>query len=161
MFLALESVQRMTVRQACDEITRAPRKSVSNLRLLDLLFDPEGTVPGQNGVYIFFSETGECLYVGKNSSQTFVERIPWHFAIGEGSYANHLLKKLRKVYQIQSLEECAKKASSFELLLIPIPVWENIKPLETLLRRAMHPKLNKCEGWNEEDVNRPVGDFLK
>ena len=161
MFLAFELIQGMTVSQARDEIMRAPRKRVSDLKVLDLAFEPGGNVPSQNGVYIFFSEKGECLYVGKNSSQTFVERIPWHFALGEGSYANHLLKRLRKIYQIQSLEECAKRASTFELLLIPVPVWENIKPLENLLRKAMCPKLNGSSGWNEEDAARLIKDFLQ
>lgn len=157
MFLVFELIRHMTVKQACENIIGSPRRRVSNLRVLDLLFDRVGNVPGQYGVYIFFSEAGECLYVGKNSNQTYLEWIPRHFS----SNANNLLKRLRKGYNVQSLEECVRMASSFELLLIPVPVWDIIKPLESLLRKSMHPKLNGLQEWNEWDSDRPIEDFLK
>ena len=71
----------------------------------------------------------------------FIERIPWHFAIGEGSWQNHFLKYYKKHYQLDSLFEAAKGAADCHILLMPVD-GDLITKAEKFFRIFQKPKFN-------------------
>lgn len=99
---------------------------------------------GVHGIYFFFAPDSEtCLYVGKNSSPQFVERIPWHFAISENSWQNHFLKYFKKDRNCSSLFEAAQDAGDCQILLMPTPQDNDlIATIEWLFRFFQKPKFN-------------------
>jgi hypothetical protein len=119
---------KQPAQEALNLVHSLPKKRLKDLRIYDLLYD--GDEPIYYGVYLFYSPDGRCLYVGKNSAQKFVERIPWHLSIAESSWMNHLVRYIRKHEGLESLSEAAEVASDNELLLIPFSRSEYIGKLE-------------------------------
>lgn len=91
---------------------------------------------------MFFSNSNACLYVGKNSSQSFIERIPWHFALSEKSWMSHFLKHFRNHRQLDSIPEAALNVLDCRLLLIPVERIRYIDALEKLMKLVMKPEFN-------------------
>ena len=116
-----------------------------------------------HGVYFFFSPENDCLYVGKNSSQSFVERIPWHFALSEESWMNHFVKYHRKFGEFKSIPEAAIDSKRCQLLLMPVANenLESIKPLEKFFRLFLKPRynsysLNYQNRYRSVNMNEPL-----
>ncbi len=99
MFIDLKEILKDN-RVVNGEIIYEAGSVVSELTLKDFLFrkgdDGYTYEPCPNGVYLFFekedSKETECLYVGKCSSRSFIERIPSHFDAREKAWFHSFLK---------------------------------------------------------------------
>jgi hypothetical protein len=130
----------LTASDALSRIRNAGKVSVAELRVLDLTRD--GNSPIWHGVYAFFDRNGEWVYVGKNSSAQFVERIPWHFA-NDGGWMNRLLQCTKKHHDCKSLFDAVEHAEGFSLLLVPFErSCDRISKLERFLRVFALPRFN-------------------
>ena len=138
--LPFSELANRSAADALDAVEGVGKKRLGDLKVYDLLLHNDE--PVLNGVYLFFSPSGECLYVGKNSAQKFVERIPWHFALDEGAWMNHYLKRTRQHKELETLAEAAAAAKDDLLLLIPVKRRELIKPLEKFFRVFAVPRYN-------------------
>lgn len=166
--LPFSEVSTLPAIDALEKIRISKRIRLGDLKLFDLILENGEPTSIWHGVYLFFSEEGECLYVGKNGSQNFIERIPWHFALHEKAWMNHLLKYLRRSKKLVSLGQAALAAKNCTLLLIPVEdkEWESIAPLEKFLRVFLEPKFNTFskkyrERYRNLNLSESVADVLK
>jgi hypothetical protein len=147
MILPFKSIEALSVAEAIKSITTAPKKQIRDIKLFDFIMQGGTEISGVHGIYFYFAPDGEtCLYVGKNSSQQYIERIPWHFAISEGSWQNHFLKYFRKYYNYGTLFEAAKKIGDCHILLMPVDA-ELIKNSEKFFRVFQNPQFNTLAAW--------------
>lgn len=151
-------------------VNRASKKPVGDLRIYDLIREGDQPSSTRNGVYLFFSPENECLYVGKNSAQAFVERIPWHFAIWEEAWMNHLLKRTKEHQGFDNLVEAADYVIDHQLLLVPMGEHDrsSIRPLEKFFRLFLEPPLNRPYAESTVsryrrrlDLNKPLREVLE
>ena len=142
MILPFNSIEGSSIQQACSTISAAPKKRLGDLKLFDIIMQDGLEPPATHGIYFFFdADKTTCLYVGKNASQQFIERIPWHFALSESSWMNHFLKYYKKHHQSPSLFEAARGASDCYILLMPVPD-ELIAKAEKFFRVFLKPRFN-------------------
>ncbi|HEX7051138.1 MAG TPA: hypothetical protein VF188_13100 [Longimicrobiales bacterium] len=74
----------------------------------------------------------------------FLERIPWHFATDEYSWGNQMLRGMGEKLGEPRLEQCAREARDFSLLLIRVEQsGEVIRALERLLIARLDPAFNR------------------
>lgn len=134
--IPFEHIADQPAQTALDTVRHASKKPVGELKIYDLIREGDEPSSTRNGVYLFFSPENSCLYVGKNSAQAFVERVPWHFAVWEESWMNHILKRTKERHALGSLIEAANYAADYQLLLIPMGSNDRsvIKPLEKFFR---------------------------
>ena len=150
------------------DIKESKKKKVKELRIHDLIFDSSKPIKPDTGVYIFYSNKGDCLYVGKNSSKKFAERIPEHFVLTEDAWFNTLLKRMVKIGEATDLIDAAKKAMCYQLLIIPIRNDDDdlpIQKIESFFRRILKPTMNRYANnvsnmcvYNriKKNLNRPL-----
>ena len=139
--LRFEDLAPLSAYAVLERVNGGEKRRLGDLRVYDLLFGDDGR-PIYKGVYLFYSSGGACLYVGKNSAQKFVERIPWHLSLSPRSWMNHLLKRTRQYEHLASLEEAAEVAREDTLLLIDVGQHEQIRPLENFFRLFAAPRYN-------------------
>ncbi len=141
-----DEICRCPARLVLELIQQAEKVPLGELRIYDLL--REGDRPLLWGVYFFYSAEGRCLYVGKNSAQKFVERIPAHLSLAPTSWMNHLVKRILKYEGLGSLAEAAEAAREHRLLLMPVSRKEQtaqLAGLEKFFRLFAGPKYNSLE----------------
>jgi hypothetical protein len=143
MVISIDQIRDKTVKEAAELIKARPRKRLGDLRIFDLILVDDKEHQHVHGVYFFFSGSGNCLlYVGRVQSPQFIERIPAHFAIGEGSWQNRFLKSHREEAGLGSLAAAAADSANCEILLLLAPP-EFAAVLEALWIRQLKPKYNK------------------
>src|SRR5262249_18793002 len=143
---------------------KAEKIRLGDLRIYDLLRD--GDRPLVNGVYFFFSAEGQCLYVGKNSAQKFVERIPIHLSVEESSWMNHLVKHMKRSEQLGSLIEAAEVARPHTFFIMPAGKKERIGKIENFFRLFAGPKYNPASDnsrkrYNSLDLGTPLTELIE
>lgn len=149
MILPFSSIDTSSIKEGCSAIAAAPKKRLRDAKLFDFIMHDGVPLVGVHGIYFFFaSDNSTCLYVGKNSSMQFIERIPWHFAIAEASWQNHFLKYYRKTYQLDSLFEAAKGAGDCHILLMPVDRGDLITKAERFFRVFQKPQFNSLSSAN-------------
>lgn len=140
MILDFSKIEHLPVGDACSTIASAPKMRLGEIRIYDLITEDS------HGVYFFFGpDRTTCLYVGKNSSMQFVERIPHHFATDQTSWQNHFLKKYRDHYTSGSLPETTKAVRDCHILLMPVRRYELIVRAERFFRVFQEPVLNELK----------------
>jgi hypothetical protein len=145
LILPFSSIEALSIHEACSAVAAAPKKRLRDAKLFDFFMLDGMQLPGMHGIYFFFApDNTTCLYVGKNSSMQFVERIPWHFAIDEASWMNHFVKYYRTHHQSPSLFEAAKDAGDCHILLMPVES-ELIAKVERFFRVFQKPQFNSIE----------------
>src|SRR5262249_10278348 len=87
-----DDICNQPARAVLERVQKAEKKPLAELLVYDLL--SEGDRPLLWGVYFFFSRDGQCLYVGKNSTRKFVERIPLHLCLHQKGWRNHFVKQM-------------------------------------------------------------------
>lgn len=165
MILPFSSIEGSTIEQACSTIAAAKKKRLGDAKLFDFIMQDDSELPGLHGIYMFFdADSATCLYVGKNSSPQYIERIPWHFAVSEGSWQNHFLKYYRTHHQSPSLFEAAQGARNCHILLMPVP-HELITKTEKFFRVFQKPLFNKLSAsgryLNSIPLDTNVGDAIR
>jgi len=147
-----------------ERVRQAEKTPLGDLRIYDLL--REGDRPLLWGVYFFFSQDGECLYVGKNSARKFVERIPVHLCLHPDDWMNHFVKRIHKREGLGCLTDAAEAARGHTLLLMPVSHKEQTKRLaavEKFFRLFAEPKYNalrRRKRHNLIDLKSPFSDVL-
>jgi hypothetical protein len=160
--LWFDEISSQPARSVLEQVQLAEKKPLVDLRIYDLLRDGDRVL--RKGVYFFYSAEGQCLYIGKNSAQKFVERIPIHLCVAEDAWMNYLVKYIRRYEKLDSLTEAADAARSHTLLLMPVAREEQIGRLEKFFRLFAEPKYNalKRRKWhNALDLEVPLGDVLQ
>ena len=143
--MPFRSIEALSIHEAVSAISAAPKKRLRDVHLFDFIMHDGKELPdGVHGIYFFFAPDGTtCLYVGKNSSPQFIERIPWHLAISETSWQNYFLKYYKKDREFTSLFEAAKDAGDCQILLMPTPPEDGlIAKAEWLFRFFQKPEFN-------------------
>lgn len=156
----------LSAKDALEKIRTAKRIQLGNLKVFDLIFDNGEPISIWHGVYVFFSEEGKYLYVGKNEVRNFIERIPLHFALHEKAWMNHFLKYLRISKSLASLGQAALAARNCSLLLIPVEDEKLIRPLEKSLRVFLKPEYNNYSEryrgrYKDLSLSESLGNVLK
>ena len=164
--LPFPTIAGISARDALGKIRAAERIPLGELKVFDLILEEDKPTDTWHGVYAYFSEEGKCLYVGKNGSQNFIERIPWHFALDENAWMNHFLKYFRNARNLPNLGEAALDARNCTLLLIPVADWNLIAPLEKFLRVFLEPEFNMYskqyrDRYKNFTLSVALGDALK
>ncbi len=158
------------VKRILGDIERTKKKTVQDLRIYDLIFDGSKPIAPATGAYIFYSNSGKCLYVGKNSSKKFAERIPEHFVLTADAWFNTLLKKMVKNKKAATLITAAKELMSCQLLIIPIEENLPIQRIESFFRRVLKPAMNSytentgnilISKQIHQNLNKPLKNVLK
>jgi hypothetical protein len=163
--LWFDEVCSQPARVVLERVQQAEKKSLDDLRIYDLLRD--GDRPLSWGVYFFYSKDGDCLYVGKNSARTFVDRIPVHLCLHPKGWMNHLVKRTRKHEKLDSLTDAAEAARTYTLLLMPISQQEQRKllaALEKFFRLFAEPKYNalrRRKRHNRIELGAPLTEVLE
>ncbi|MBR9703514.1 hypothetical protein GOV10_05725 [Candidatus Woesearchaeota archaeon] len=132
-------------------------KPVSEYSIADFIFYVGKALHPCTGLYAFF-EGNVLMYIGKASSNSFVEQIPRHFDVRSGAWFNSLLKKMGT--KKESYGEEAKRALKFRMALIAIEDSPVIPALESGLRRQLQPKYNKIRKYGPEVVEEYVAEYL-
>ncbi len=153
--LPFSEIAELTVSAACAEVKGARKKRLADVRLFDLVLQDQ---PNQ-GIYFFFAPEPDecCLYVGKNSSMQFIERLGMHFAVAEASWQNHFLKAYKKHHRPQqSLTEALKDAGDCRLLLMPMDDGLAAKA-ETFFRIFQEPLFNSLTSRRAQQARKSIG----
>ena len=161
----LEDWLNSTLKDFQDHLISLDKPEAREVTIADLANTP--LYP--NGVYLFFSSTrdGDCVYVGKASSRSFLGRIPGHFEPRQEFWMNHLSKKYAKNHHNDDYYAGLANALSTFLVLVGVRFEQEpdaeasrrvkINTLEAILRTSMKPKLNERRG-NFDD--KATLDFL-
>ncbi len=97
-----------------------------------------------NGVYLFFNDENDLMYVGKTTSRSFIERIPAHFDQRESAWFNTLPKKIMSAYKTDSFQKALEIALSLKFVMVGVKGKSEGTNLESALRFHLQPKLNSA-----------------
>ncbi|MDG7000993.1 MAG: hypothetical protein JRN15_18010 [Nitrososphaerota archaeon] len=110
-----------------DELGKTKKQKVSELKMSDLVM-----YPGL-GVYLFYNHAEKkWWYVGKNTSKSFIERIPSHYDTRASGWVNTLTKRTYKFKfstheKVGDLSDAAKYCvDNLDILLINFKCSENV-----------------------------------
>lgn len=126
---------------------------LSELKFFDLLVTEDKSTAMRHGVYMFFNDIGECLYVGMCSSSHFAHRIGGHFGMSPKYGMNTFLKRTVKMLGMPSTYssyiEVLPKISEYRLLIIGANDRGEkfVRELEKLFHIIYKPKLNFPKGF--------------
>ncbi len=154
--LPFSKIAELTVSAACAAVKGAKKKRLADVRLFDLVIQDQ---PNQ-GIYFFFAPDGcTCLYVGKNSSMQFTERLGMHFAVADESWQNHFLKAYKEHHKQQSLTSALAHAGDCRLLLMPImPTDDGLAAkAETFFRIFQEPLFNSLKSRRAQRARESIG----
>jgi hypothetical protein len=154
-----------SIQSVVDIVNKAYKKPLSELSLFDLLLNETTNEALRHGVYMFFNDKNECLYVGKVSSSHFAHRIGGHFAMSPHYGMNDFLKRTVKmlspkankdeVYVYEDYVEVLPKISNYGVLIINANKKKEvyIRSLEKLFHIAYLPELNYPKGFPKKYKN--------
>lgn len=138
------------------DLRSASKKRAGDITLRELA----ASLERPNGVYAFYDQPsgGNCLYVGKVSSQSYIARIAMHFDPREESWMNQFVRKLRD----SSFASAYDKAQTHGLEQYVVFLGfvfvatddklakrlrsDRINALEGVLRAHLSPRLNTKQG---------------
>jgi len=141
---------------------------LKELKMSDLIFVEGEPIYPNMGVYIF-KEGEDFVYVGKCSSQSFIQRIPSHFDFRDGAWFHSLLKTIKekalkeKYSKYQKMDKEAKLAiDNYSLILINFDLQskDQIEHIEDLLRCTLNV-LNKFKGKRYKNMDLPIDKYHK
>lgn len=158
------------------DIDKLPGKLVCTISVLDLFSLNNAQNGFGHGVYLFFRDS-QVRYVGKNSSRTFLERIPAHFDIRADSWFNTLVRAESEVRRRSHNDKnkffgaiCTQILSTYKLKFIMFPSQTQKKSdtklihgLESLLRSYFEsPLLNMTKRrFKKADIKEPIMNCIK
>jgi hypothetical protein len=108
----------------------------------------------RHGVYLFFDDKAECIYVGMCSSSHFAHRIGGHFGMspkyGMNTFLRRAVRELDpKGDSYESYVQTLPRIGKYSLLIIDAnnKGSEFLRALERMLHRALKPRLNFPGGY--------------
>jgi len=163
--VAATSLYQLTSNEVTAYLQEAPKRQLVDLRVFDLAIISNQPFISAGGIYIFFDSNNNCLYVGKATSRSFIERIPAHFDPRSGAwfatFPNRVLSYNLATDYFSALKFCL----DCSLLLIQFPSNEDCNKyafnLESYLRSLLRPKLNLPKRPKTLQDNQIVNDYLQ
>ena len=169
--IRLESLASLKVHEALDTIESYPRTSLKDLRFFDLLLSDDRETALRHGVYVFYNDQGDCLYVGMCSSSHFAHRIGGHFGMSPKYGMNTFLRRAVKDLGLDSKKyrsyvDALPAVGNYSLLIIDANKTgkDVIRRLERVLHTTMRPRLNFPKGvpktYTSIDAQSNFGDAV-
>ena len=152
--LNVSDFEDLTVEAVVSLINSSYKKPLAELSLFDLLLNETTNEALRHGVYMFFNDKNECLYVGMCSSSHFAHRIGGHFGMSPKYGMNTFLKRTVEMLGLKDRKyegyvEALPKISNYSILIVNANNKGKpfISSLEKLLHIAYKPKLNFPKGY--------------
>lgn len=163
--VAATSLYPLTSTEVKGYLQAAPKKQLAELRVFDLAIISNQPFISAGGIYIFFDSKDDCLYVGKATSRSFIDRIPAHFDPRSGAwlatFPNRVLSYKLATDYFSALQFCL----DCSVLLIQFPSDEDCGKyapnLEGYLRSLLRPKLNSPKNPKILQDNQIVSNYLQ
>jgi hypothetical protein len=125
----------------------------------------------RHGVYVFYNDQGECLYVGMCSSSHFAHRLGGHFGMSPKYGMNTFLRRAVKDLGLdskkyQSYVDALPAVGDYSLLIIDANKTgkDVIRRLERVLHTTIKPRLNFPKGvpktYTSIDPKSNFGDVV-
>ena len=141
MIQNFDTLRIAALRDLAGLLSAAPKKLLGEVRLFDLVLVGDSRLTHTHGIYCFYDRDGRtCLYVGKVEGPQFIERLPSHLSLSEGSWFNQFMRGMKEEYA--SFERAALAARQCMLVIIPMPS-QFVAPAERILIERLNPRLNK------------------
>ncbi|QIK58825.1 hypothetical protein G7050_02790 [Dysgonomonas sp. HDW5A] len=119
--LFYDEIKELSLEELHIEILRTDRIKVKELKLVDLLHNNRSLL----GVYVFFDENNNIVYIGKSSSRAILERLAGHLDPRPLSFFNNLLctmtGKPKKLIVHEDMDVVYEKMINFDFLFIQFP----------------------------------------
>lgn len=146
-------------------IQASSKRQLSELAVFDLAISNNQPLRSAGGIYIFFDKNNDCLYVGKATSRSFIERIPAHFDPRQyawfATFPNRVLSHNLTTDYSSALDFCRHCS----ILLIQFPSNEDCKKyaanLESYLRTLIEPRFNCNKRPRLIPGDEILGTYLK
>ena len=152
--LNVSDFEGLTVESVISLINSSYKKPLAEVSLYDLLLNESTNEALRHGVYMYFNDKNECLYVGMCSSSHFAHRIGGHFGMSPKYGMNTFLKRAVEMLGLKDKEyvgyvEALPKISNYGLLIINANKKGKtyISSLEKLFHIAYKPRLNYPKGF--------------
>jgi hypothetical protein len=152
--LNVDNFDGHSIQSVMSFIDNAYKKPLSEVSLFDLLLNESTNKALRHGVYMYFNDKNECLYVGMCSSSHFAHRIGGHFGMSPKYGMNTFLKRTvnmlgLKTDKYESYVEALPIISNYRLLIINANTKGKkfISSLEKLLHITYKPALNFPKGF--------------
>lgn len=118
------------------------RRQIAQVTISDLSTDPKRA----HGLYVIFGPAGECFYIGKATSKSFIDRIPEHFDPRKEAWMNTFPKTIAKKDDRPYAAALAESLScSISLLSMDKGTLKLANRFEAALRYLLKPRYNALE----------------
>ncbi|WP_412987690.1 hypothetical protein [Pontimicrobium sp. IMCC45349] len=166
--LEFEIIDPLKLVDVISLINRTAGIPLKNINLNNLVFHNNQPIFPGNGVYLF-RKGRQVVYVGKNDSLSFVERIPKHLDLRQGAWFNKMLQHTNaNVLKYEWNDESCIKANkyaidNYNLVLVNFK-YEiderkyHINRLERTLRASLEP-FNKFKKFKIFDLEKRVTEY--
>lgn len=161
-FIEFEDFKNYTVQQFIAHLDQLEGIKLSELKVKDLSYSNGNIVTPGEGVYLF-RQGAKVVLVGKNSSNSFTERISKHFDVRTFAWFNRLLQLVSwKLLDIHNPDFYLKASNycfdNLNLILINFQKRDKINRMEWLLRATTNP-LNQFKHEKNVDMNKMIKEF--
>ncbi|RZG44068.1 hypothetical protein [Acinetobacter wuhouensis] len=166
-FINFDKLINFSVQDLLNEIDTAPKKVISEIKLIDLIFEKQS----MTGVYVIFNKSDQAVYVGKTGSRAILERLAAHFDLRPNAFMNSFICALagkRKRREgphatAEELQDIYENALTHKLLFIQIPNSvehkSKIGKIESILRRKLNTSLNSNRGQDKVSNDTLIQDL--
>ncbi len=146
----IDDLLKLSVKEVKNIIDSGYKCPLKELKLFDLLLNEKGDTAMRHGVYMFFNEDNQCIYVGKCSSSHFAHRLGGHFGMsplyGMNTFLKGMVKELhsKDKDKYESYVQTVKEIGDCSYLMINAngKGKKFIGELEKLFQIMYRPKLN-------------------
>lgn len=162
----------LSLEAVVSRVNSSYKKPLSEVSLYDLLMNESTNEALRHGVYMYFNDNNECLYVGMCSSSHFAHRIGGHFGMSPKYGMNTFLKRAVEMLGLKEKKyegyvEALPKISNYGLLIINANKKGKsyISNLEKLFHIVYKPRLNYPKGFPSThkplDINTEFTDVMR
>lgn len=154
--IKVDDFRTMDIGHVIESIDLASKKNLEQLRLFDLLLTDGSNQALRHGVYLFFNQEGECVYVGTCSSSHFAHRIGGHFGMSPKYGMNTFLRRVVSGLKLKPSADngydhyvtALSQIGQYSILLIDAngKGRKFVRALERLLHAILSPCLNFPKG---------------
>ena len=118
----IDNLLDLTVNQVKERVRDNYKCPLNKLKLFDVLLDEERGTAMRHGVYMFFNDKGECIYIGMCSSSHFAHRLGGHFGMspkyGMNTFLKRITRKLHPKHNYQSYIDTVREIGEYSYLMI-------------------------------------------
>lgn len=152
--LNVSDFEGLSVESVISLVNSSNKKPLGEVTLYDLLINESTNEALRHGVYMYFNDKNECLYVGMCSSSHFAHRIGGHFGMSPKYRMNTFLKRAVEMLGLKEKKyegyvEVLPIISNYGLLIINANRKSKsyISNLEKFFHIAYEPRLNYPKGF--------------